>query len=230
MPKLLLPSLLSVLTVVCSLLLQGQTSLPPALQNGSGLLLQGFGYNRIGFKTAGHAFYGADQYVPATVWYSGFRYDRVKLKFDIQQQLVVLTDSSVQLPIALVRERIDSIRIDSTLFVAIRGKVVPAQLSEHLLELLADGRYKLYLRHYKWLRKPARANDGMLPTFVYVQEIYLAVGQNLYKIDTEKSFYQALQADAELAKRFLKQHPLNRKGNNVDVFVALVNVLNEQLP
>lgn len=230
MPKSLLPSLFSALAVVCILQLQGQPNLPPTHIDQSALLLQGFAYNRIGFQTTGHPFYGTDQYAAATVWYSGFRYDSVKIKYDIQQQLIVLADSSVQLPIALVRERIDSVRLENALFVAVHGKTLPSQWSGQLLERLAQGRYTLYRRQYKWLRKPARANDGTLPAFVYVQEIYLAHGQNFYKIDSEKSVYEALTDDTELARRFIKQHPLKKKSSNVDVFVALVNVLNEQLP
>jgi hypothetical protein len=158
----------------------------------------------------GHPFFESDHLINASLEYDGTTFFDVPLAYDIVQDRVFTTDSSMNFNIQLFNERLHSFTMAGHQFVRIPADSSKSRPSaDGFYELLYDGRIKVLAKRTKMAEPGFKSEDP----FRYVSyDAYFILKNNDYlRIESKKSLLKAFNDQKDLVRKFYKKNSLDFK-------------------
>lgn len=182
------------------------------LYNGSEYIFKSHG-------VSGHPFFGSDHLINSTIEYDGTTYYDIPLAYDLVQDRVFITDSSMNFNIQLFSERLSSFTIDGHHFVRIVTDSGKSKISgDGFYDLLYDGKIKVLAKRIKMAENGFHLEDPM--RFVSYNAYFLMMNNDYLSVDSKKSLLKAFKDQKDLVKKYYRKSGLNFKKNPEQAIVS----------
>lgn len=191
----------------------------------SSLLYTGTEYLRRGTRTTGHAYWQSDALQPADIWYKNNFFEQVPALFDLEKNQLVIEDYRKALLLQLVKESVDSFRMDNRLFIC-SG---PTPASKTIYQQLQGGHCQLLCLRQKYLAPSPRAEENSLPFFASNDSYWLLVNQVLSPVNDEQDIIKLFPAAKDRIRSFIRSQKLRFRKDREDALVRLVQFINQTI-
>jgi hypothetical protein len=182
------------------------------LYNGSEYIFKSHGIT-------GHPFFESDHLINSRIEYDGTSYYNIPLAYDLVQDKVFITDSSMNFNIELFTERLSSFTIDGHHFVRIVTDSGKSKISgDGFYDLLYDGNIKVLAKRIKMAENGFHLEDPM--RFVSYNAYFLMMNNDYLSVDSKKSLLKAFKDQKDLVKKYYRKNGLNFKKNPEQAIVS----------
>ena len=173
------------------------------LYNGSEYIFNSHGIT-------GHPFFESDHLINSRIEYDGTLYYDIPLAYDLVQDRVFTTDTSMNFNIQLFNERVSSFTMAGHHFIRIHSDSGQSMSStEGFYDLLYDGRIRVLTKRIKMAEPGFKSEDPF--HFVSYNEYYLWKNYDYLRIDSKKSLFKAFGDRKDLIKKFYHKNNLDFK-------------------
>jgi len=171
-------------------------------------LFTGAEYIRNGQHAQGYPFFLSELPLDGSVLYDGVSYEHVPLQYDLVTGEVVAHDSTGDVNISLVRDKLPRFSIDGHGFVWLPAAGdSDRSISASYYELLEDGRTPLLARHEKRLVFPNNKEDSV--KYVATNIYFVRLDGKYIRVDGRRSLLNTLADKKDQLRKFIRQHDLN---------------------
>jgi hypothetical protein len=175
------------------------------LYNGSEYIFNSHGFN-------GHPFFETDRLINSRIEYDGTTYFDIPLAYDLVQDRVFTTDSSMNFNIQLFNERVSSFTMAGHHFVRIYADSGKSKISTAgFYELLYDGKIRVLAKRIKMAENGFKLEDPM--RFVSYNTYFLWMDNEYLLVDSKRSLINAFKDQKDLIKKFYHKNDLDFKKN-----------------
>ena len=182
------------------------------LYNGSEYIFNSHGIT-------GHPFFESDHLINSKVEYDGTTYYDIPLAYDLVQDRVFTTDSSMNFNIQLFNERLSSFTMAGHHFVRILPDSGKSKISNAgFYDLLYDGKIKVLAKRIKMAENGFKAEDPM--RFVSYTAYFLWKNNDYLEVDSKKSLIKAFKDQKDLIKKYYRKNGLDYKKNPEQAIVS----------
>ncbi|MBY0541972.1 MAG: hypothetical protein K2P75_01110 [Sphingobacteriaceae bacterium] len=163
----------------------------------------------------------------STIWFEGFRYENVPLKYDIFKDVMVtlLYDRSSLL--SLPSEKITHVYLNNHHFVYLKidNSESTMNLKSGFYDLIHDGKIKLYTKHAKIIKEVVEVE---VKQYFNTRTNYFLLKDGIYHaVSNESSFIAVLKDKKTNLKKYLKDNKVRFKDNPEQAMVLLANYYDE---
>jgi hypothetical protein len=173
------------------------------LYNGSEYIFNNHGIN-------GHPFFGSDQLIRSEIEYDGTLYNDVPLSYDLVQDKIFTTDSSMNFNIRLFNERVSYFSMMGHTFVWLAqdsGKA--SAVAPGFYDLLYNSKIKVLAKRTKQAEQGFKSEDPV--RFVAYNEYFIWMNENYLKVESKKSLISAFPDKKDLVKKYYRKNDLDFK-------------------
>jgi hypothetical protein len=182
------------------------------LYNGSEYIFNSHGIN-------GHPFFESDHLINSRIEYDGTTYYDIPLAYDLVQDRVFITDSSINFNIQLFNERVSSFMMAGHQFVRIQADSGKSKISNAgFYDLLYDGKIKVLAKRTKVAENGFKLEDPM--RFVSYNAYYLWMDNNYIEVDSKSSLVKAFKDQKDLIRKYYRKNGLDFKKNPEQAIVS----------
>lgn len=171
-------------------------------------LFTGAEYIRNGQHAQGYPFFQSDLPLDGSVLYDGVSYEHVPLQYDLVTGDVVAHDSTGDVNISLVRDKLPRFSLSGHRFIRLPAAGdSDRSISPYYYDLLEDGLTPLLVRHEKKLVFPGNKEDSV--KYVATDIYFVRLNGKYIRVDGRRSLLNALADKKDQLKKFIRQHDLN---------------------
>jgi len=171
----------------------------------------------------GHPYYLTTDWLQAILYIKGLTYKDVSIRFNIEEDLVVLKR---QYELGLVEEillntlLIDSLRINDNLFINSPLMNIPG--SPGFLEVIYNGKYESFLK-YKKEHKDELTHTVRYGKYLDTKRVlYLFDGKDFIKINDKQDLYDIFAPHEKEIKKFMRKNKIHLKNSSKEQYVQLL--------
>ena len=159
---------------------------------------------------SGHPFFESDHLIRCEIEYDGTVYYDVPLAYDLVQDRIFTTDSSMNFNIQLFNERVRYFQMSGHLFVRVvqnSGKSVIS--ASGFYDLLYEGKINVYAKRTKAAERGFKNEDPM--KFVSYTDYFIWKNGEFIKVDSKGSLFSAFRDQKDMIKKYYRKSDLNFK-------------------
>jgi len=158
-----------------------------------------------------------------TVWYDGFRYDNIPLKYDIFKDVMVTILNDNSSLFSLVSEKVSAVKFNNHQFVylTIQPEEETTNLKSGFYALAYDGKLKVLVRSTKVTREII---DVVAKQVFTSRTSYFLLKDNVYyQVSSESSFMEVLKDQKSSLKKYLKENKIKFNKDPEKAMIVLAN-------
>lgn len=181
------------------------------LYNGSEYIFQSNGIS-------GHPFFESNHLLKSEIEYDGTVYYGIPLAYDIVQDRIFTTDSSMNFNIQLYNERVTYFLMSGHHFVRVMMDSGRSSITRAgFYDLLYEGRINVYAKRTKAAERGFKNEDSM--RFVSYTDYFIMENGEFIKIDSKGSLFAAFRDQKDLVKKYYRKTDLNFKKDPANAIV-----------
>ncbi len=159
---------------------------------------------------SGHPFFESNHLIRSEIEYDGTVYYGIPLSYDIVQDRIFTTDSSMNFNIQLYNERVTYFLMSGHHFVRVmqysdKSSIVGAGF----YDLLYEGRINVYAKRTKAAERGFKNEDSM--RYVSYTDYFVMKNGEFIKVDSKGSLFGAFRDQKDLVKKYYRKTDLNFK-------------------
>jgi hypothetical protein len=199
------------------------------------LFVNGSLYQDVYPGTSGHPFLGSGQWSEGTIHAGGRAYGGILLRYDLCKDLLIYNHIHEKgiYAVSLNRETIDRFSLQGHHFIHYREN--SREREEHLpkhndpgfYEEICRGKASLYLKRVKRFNPPTAGGSGSFNAF---ETIHILKDGILQRISGKRSLLRVLEDQEIQIRRFIKEHKMILRGNDVAAYRQVVEYYNSIQP
>ncbi len=176
----------------------------------------------------GHPYLISRDWLPATLYIKGVIFNDVEVKYNIEDDLIILKrqyEQGLVDELLLNNSYIDSVRISGHLF--INTSLVDEKISPGYFEQIYNGGFVAYLKHKNSYK------DELSPQMMYGKymepktTLYLFDDNQLLEIASKKELMTHFSPNEKMISRFMKQNKIRFRKAIDEQFIKLLNYCDE---
>ena len=183
-----------------------------SLYNGSEYIFNSHGIT-------GHPFFESDHLINSRLEYDGTTYYDIPLAYDLVQDRVFTTDSSMNFNIQLFNERLSSFFMAGHHFVKIQPDSGKFSIrGEGFYDLLYDGSIRVLAKRIKMAENGFHLEDPR--RYVSYNEYLLNKNGSYVRVDSKKTLLKVFNDQKDLVKKFYRKNGLDFKKNPEQAIIS----------
>jgi hypothetical protein len=171
------------------------------LYNGSEYIYANHGFS-------GHPFFESNSMQQGTIEYDGTVYENIPFSYDLVQDRVFITDSSMNFNIQLQNERVQFFSILGHTFIRLGSDSSLGNApGTGFYDLLYDGKVRVLVRRTKILTQSFKAEEPM--KYTGYNEYFIRTSSGYYRVDGRKSLFFVFRDEKDRTRKNFRKNHLN---------------------
>lgn len=159
---------------------------------------------------SGHPFFESDHLIRSEIEYDGIVYYGIPLSYDLVQDRIFTTDSSMNFNIQLFNDRVTYFFMSGHHFVRVMQDSGKSSITgSGFYDLLYEGKIDVYAKRTKAAERGFKNEDPM--RFVSYTDYFVMKNGELIKVDSKGSLFGAFRDQKDLVKKYYRKTDLNFK-------------------